>query len=172
MRTLAGIAMLALGCSGQALAADAVATASGQGQLYDGRTFAFTAEIFADGTADGMAVIKNSSFSGDSGKGPYKAKIEIRCARRDGNIITFGGMANKTNDSNLQDAAFFSVEDRGEPGKGVDQLSGLAFWDGDPTTTGDPMACLASPPFPMQTIESGNIQVKTHADPMAFKTAE
>ena len=172
MRLFHCVAFAAVAAATPSFAAETVATASGQGKLYDGRTFAFTAEIFADGTADGMGVIVNNTYSGDSGKGPYKAKLEIKCARRDGNVVTFGAMANRTNDSNLQDAAFFSVEDRGEPGKGVDQLSGLYFWDGDPTTTGNPMACLNSTPFPTETIESGNIQVKAEADPLAFKTAE
>src|SRR5690242_9705067 len=117
MRGLTAFAALSTAFAGPAIAADAVATASGQGQIADGRTFAFTAEIFADGTADGTGVIVNRNFSGDSGKGPYKAKLDIKCARVVGTKITFGAMANRTNDSNLRDAAFFTVEDRGEPGK-------------------------------------------------------
>lgn len=170
MRILTTLALLTVGFSGTAFAADTIATASGQGKLYDGRTFAFTAEVFADGTADGMAVIKNSAFTGDSGKGPYKAKLEIKCARRDGNRLTFGAMTSRTNDSNLNDAAFFTVEDNGEPGKDRDQMSFLYFWDDIPGTTGDPRACPASEPFDTRPIESGNIQVKFLADPLAFKT--
>ncbi len=169
MRTLSVVAIAALALAGPAAGADTVATASGQGQITDGRTFAFTAEIFADGTADGMAVLINRNFTGDSGKGPYKAKFEIKCAKRVGNTITFGGTTNRTNDSNLVDAAFFSVQDNGEPGKGVDKVSSVYFWDDNPTTTGDPMACLNSDVFPLETIQAGNIQVKAEADPMAFK---
>lgn len=172
MRKSMFLAAAVLGLAAPAIAADPIAKASGQGQLYDGRTFAFTAEIFADGSADGMAVIKNSAFTGDSGKGPYRAKLEIKCARRDGNRLTFGAMTSRTNDSNLNDAAFFTVEDKGEPGKDNDRMSFLYFWDDIPGTTGDPQACPASEPFETHPIESGNIQVKFLADPLAFKTPQ
>ena len=172
MRTLFCVAAAAAAFAGPAWGAEPVATASGQGQITDGRTFAFTVEIFADGTADGMAVLVNRNFSGTSGPSPYKAKFEVTCAKRVGNTVTFGGRTNRTNDANLVDAAFFSVQDNGEPGKGVDKISSVFFWDDDPTTEGDPMTCLASDTFPLNTIEAGNIQVKAEADPLAFKTTE
>lgn len=172
MRKLACFAFVSFVLSTPAVAgSDAVATASGQGQVVEGRTFAFTAEIFADGTADGMAVLINRNFTGTTGSpSPYKAKFEIKCAKRVGNTVTFGGTTNRTNDTNLVDAAFFTVQDNGEPGKGVDKISRVFFWDDDPTTTGDPMACLdPSSVFPLETIEAGNVQVKADADPLAFK---
>ena len=172
MRMLSCVALVALAFAAPATAAEPVATASGQGQIAEGRTFAFTVEIFADGTADGMAVLVNRNFTGTDGPSPYKAKFEISCAKRVGNTVTFGGMTNRTNDENLVDAAFFTVQDNGEPGKGVDKISSVFFWDGDPATTGDPMACLLSEDFPLNTIEAGNVQVKAEADPLAFKTAE
>jgi hypothetical protein len=171
MRKLMCATAAVLAFAGPAWGAETVATASGQGQVEDGRTFAFTVEIFADGTADGMAVLVNRNFSGASGTSPYKAKFEIKCAQRVGNTVVFGGTTNRTNDPNWVDAAFFSVQDHGEPGKGVDKVSRVFFWDDNPTTTGDPMACLLTPInlFPLETIQAGNVQVKSEVDPLVFK---
>jgi hypothetical protein len=82
-----------------------------------------------------------------------------------GNIAIFGGTTTRTNDPNLVDAVFFTVQDNGEPGKNMDKISSVFFWDDDPNTTGDPQACLLTGPtdFPLETIESGNIQVRSSA---------
>lgn len=160
MRRLVCGAIAALAIAGPLWGAEQVAVASGQGQVTDGRTFAFSAKIFDDGTAEGMANLVNRNFSGTNGPSPFKSKFEIKCAKRVGNVVTFGGMTNRTNDANLDDAAFFSVQDNGEPGRGVDKVSRVFFFDDDPATTGDPMLCLVSDVFPLETIQAGNVQVK------------
>ena len=60
------------------------------------------------------------------------------------------------------DAVYFSVQDNGEPGAGVDRLSRAFFFDDDPNTTGDPQLCQNNQPgdFPMEFIESGNIGLR------------
>ena len=80
----------------------------------------------------------------------------------DANTAIFGGTVKRTNDPSLVDAVFFAVQDNGEPGKGTDKISRVFFWDDDPSTTGDPQACQLNvvDDFPLETIESGNIQVK------------
>jgi len=82
-----------------------------------------------------------------------------------GNIAVFGGTTKRTNDPNLVDAVFFSVQDNGEPGKDRDKISSVFFWDDDPLTQGDPQACLLTGAldFPLETIEAGNIQVRPTA---------
>ena len=55
-----------------------------------------------------------------------------------GTIAFFGGTVKRTNDPSLVDAVYFSVQDNGEPGEGVDKISRVAFFDDDPNTTGDP----------------------------------
>ena len=82
-----------------------------------------------------------------------------------GNIAVFGGTTARTNDPSLVDAVFFTVQDNGEPGKDSDKISSVFFWDDDPATQGDPQACLLTGPldFPLETIDSGNIQVRSSA---------
>ena len=147
---------------GSAQAAPTTDSANGQGILDGGaRHFAFSAKRNTDGTVTGHANLRNTAFNGDDGK-PYYAQIDISCMNRVGNTILMGGMVTKSNDANLIDAVFFTVRDDGKPGKGVDKISRAAFWDGDPTTTGDPQACLLTPvdTFPLEPIDKGNIQVK------------
>lgn len=144
-------------------------SASGHGTLLatneDGkqvrRQFSFHATRHADGSVTGQAVLINPAFAGENGHSPYRLHMDISCLRVVGNIAIIGGTTKRTNDPNLVDAAFFSVMDNGEPGKGNDRISRVFFWDDDPTTTGDPQACLLTGPtdFPLEPIESGNIQV-------------
>jgi hypothetical protein len=157
-----------------ALAAGAFATvalavsgdsASGHGALEtsDGlRQFSFSATEHADGTVTGNAVLSNPAFQVD-GK-DYQLQIDISCLKVVGNIAIFGGTTKRTNDPSLVDAVFFTVQDNGEPGK-QDKISRVFFWDDDPTTTGDPQACLLTGPtdFPLETIAKGNIQVRQAA---------
>lgn len=162
MRTAILLAAAGLLATVPALAADRIGMVSGQGRLDPERTFSVSARINADGTATGRATLINRSFSGDSGKGPYKAQIDITCAQRVGNTVLLGGFATRTNDSNLRDSVFFSVQDNGEPGAGRDRISRAFFFDDDPNTTDDnPLRCLLNNinDFPLETIESGNIQV-------------
>ena len=156
-----GAATVAFAASAQAAAP---ASASGQGTLDGGaRHFSFNARELADGTVTGHATLTNKNFTGANGTSPYKLQIDITCMNRIGNDVYFGGTTKRTNDPNLVDAVFFAVRDNGEPGKGVDQISRAFFWDDDPNTTGDPQACELTGPndFPLETIEAGNIQVRS-----------
>ena len=146
-------------------------SASGHGTLLranaDGdpvkRQFSFSARTHADGTVTGHAVLINPLFEGENGNA-YQLHVDISCMKVVGNIAVFGGTTKRTNDPSLVDAVFFSVQDGGEPGD-TDKISSVFFWDDDPTTTGDPQACLLTVPlaFPLHTIESGNIQVRSSA---------
>ncbi|HUQ13462.1 MAG TPA: hypothetical protein VM055_04220 [Novosphingobium sp.] len=163
MRTTLFLSAAALLVAAPALAA-ASGSASGQGTLEKGRTFSVSAKIEADGTASGRATLINRAFSGDSGKGPYQLQVDISCGKLlDDHTAIFGGTTRRTNDSNLVDAVYFSVQDNGEPGKGKDMISRAYFFDDDPSTTGDPALCLGSTltDLPLETIESGNIQVRS-----------
>ena len=145
-------------------AAASVVSADGHGALNNAdsadRQFSFSARKLADGTVTGNAVLVNPAFTGDNGA-PYQLQIDISCMHVVGNIAVFGGTTRRTNDANLVDAVFFSVQDNGEPGD-EDRISRAFFWDDDPNTTGDPQACLATlaTDFPLEEIESGNIQVR------------
>jgi hypothetical protein len=139
-------------------------SANGHGALAnpDGskRQFSFSAQRKPNGTVSGNAILHNPAFQTGNGQN-YQLQIDISCMRVYGNIAVFGGTTRRTNDPSLVDAVFFSVQDNGEPGKN-DKISRAFFWDDDPNTVGDPQACQATGPndFPLETIESGNIQVK------------
>jgi hypothetical protein len=127
------------------------------------RQFSFNARRLADGTVTGHAVLVNPLFTGENDRSPYQLHVDISCMRVVGNIAIMGGMTTRTNDPSLFDAVFFSVQDNGE-GNGAlrDRISRVFFWDDDPTTTGDPQACLLTAPtdFLLEEIENGNIQVR------------
>jgi hypothetical protein len=143
--------------------------ASGQGTLLDvnadgnsvRRQFSLSAHRNADGTVQGNAVLHNPAFETAKNQ-RYQLQIDISCMKVIGNIAFFGGTTRRTNDPNLVDAVYFSVQDNGEPGRGRDAISRVFFFDDDPNTTGDPQLCLGNNvgDFPMETIESGNIQVR------------
>ena len=163
MRTVLFLSAAALLAAAPALAAS-TGSASGQGTLEQGRTFSVSARINADGTATGQATLINRAFSGDSNKGPYQLHVDINCGKLlDDHTAIFGGSTRRTNDSNLVDAVYFSVQDNGEPGAGKDRVSRAFFFDDDPTTTGDPALCLGATltDLPLETIERGNIQVRS-----------
>lgn len=141
-------------------------SANGHGTLdANQRQFSFNAKRHADGTVTGQAELVNRAFTGANGQAPYQLHIEITCMKVVGNIAIFGGTTKRTNDPSLADAVFFTVQDNGEPGRGRDKISRVFFWDDDPSTTGDPQACLVTGPadFPLETIEGGNIQVRPAA---------
>ena len=128
------------------------------------RQFSFQAKRNSDGTVTGSAILHNPVFQGADGN-KYQAKLDISCMRIVGNIAYFGGTIKRTNDPNLVDTAYFSVQDNGEPGKDNDRISGLVFYDKDPNNNpGDPQLCqtLDTHPqlIPAEPIESGNIQVR------------
>ena len=143
--------------------------ASGHGTLLvtnqDGnqvrRQFSFSGRRAADGRATGNAVLHNPAFTTENGQN-YMLHIDISCMNVIGNTVFFGGTTQRTNDPNLVDAVYFSVQDNGEPGAGSDQISQATFFDDDPSTTGDPMLCLNNRvgDFPMTAIDAGNVQVK------------
>ncbi|MBA2359896.1 MAG: hypothetical protein H0V79_02985 [Actinobacteria bacterium] len=144
-------------------------SANGHGTLpavnEDGKTvkrqFSFSARRDTDGTVKGQAVLHNPAFEGANGA-PYQLKVDITCMKVYGNIAVFGGTTKRTNDPNPVDSVYFSVQDNGEPGKDRDKISRVFFFDDDPLTTGDPQLCLLTGPvdFPLETIQSGNIQVR------------
>ena len=153
-----------------ALAQGKVQAASGHGTLLVEsdtglvrRQFSFSASRKADGKVSGNATLVNRSFTGENGHSPYQLQIDITCFRVVGNIGIFGGTTKRTNDPNLVDAVFFTVQDNGEPGAGKDRISRAYFWDDDPGTTGNPQACQDTGPFdfPLEAIEAGNVQVKS-----------
>jgi hypothetical protein len=160
---LLGAIALCLGGTAAAHAAK-TASASGAGALDSGqRHFSFSAKQNADGTVTGQAELTNKSFTGANGTSPYKLHIDISCMKSLGNTVYFGGTTKSTNDPSLVDAVYFGVQDNGEPGKGIDQISRAYFFDDNPATTGDPQLCLLLPDAgfpPLEPIEGGNIQVK------------
>lgn len=125
------------------------------------RQFSFSARRQADGTVKGHAVLHNPAFEVDKNQ-RYQLQIDIQCMKVIGNIAFFGGTTRRTNDPNLVDAVFFSVQDNGEPGRDGDLISRTFFFDDDPSTMGDPQLCQGNQAgdFPMEPIESGNIQVR------------
>jgi hypothetical protein len=125
------------------------------------RQFSLSAHRNADGTVQGNAVLHNPAFTGENGQ-RYQLQIDISCMKVVGNIAFFGGLTKRTNDPNLVDAVYFSVQDNGEPGRNNDLISSVFFYDDDPTTTGDPQLCQGNQvgDFPMVPIESGNINVR------------
>lgn len=130
------------------------------------RQFSFSARREADGTVKGRANLHNATFTGDNGK-KYAASFDISCMKTMGNTAVLGGFIKRTNDSNLVDAAYFIVQDNGEPGKDNDKISGVFFFDNDPNTTGSPAACenTAFDAFPLMNIDSGNVKVTSNNAP-------
>jgi hypothetical protein len=146
-------------------------SASGHGTLQAGvapnghtyrRQFTFSARTASDGTVSGNAVLVNPEFDGPTGNQPYLLQIDISCMEVYGNVAVFGGMTRRTNDPELVDAVFFTVEDNGQPGAYNDRISRAYFWDDDPTTTGDPQACqnTSADAFPLEQIIAGNISLR------------
>jgi hypothetical protein len=159
---LLGAVVLGLGGTTAAYAAT-TNSASGAGALDGGkRHFSFSVKQNADGTVKGQAQLTNKAFKGQNGTSPYKLQIKISCMKVFGNTAYFGGTTKRTNDPNLVDAVYFAVQDNGEPGKRVDKISRVFFFDDDPKTTGDPQLCQGNEDgdFPLEKIQSGNIQVK------------
>jgi hypothetical protein len=124
------------------------------------RQFSFNAQRKADGTVTGQAVVHNPAFITPEGR--YRSNIQISCMKVVGNQAFLGGSVRRTNDQGLEeggfDAAFFIVQDNGEPGKDKDAIS-YVFFD----NAVGPEACTGIQPGdfgPLNPIESGNIQVR------------
>lgn len=143
--------------------------ANGQGTLlvqndagdFVRRQFSFSARRYADGSVKGNAVLNNPAFENAKGQ-RYQLQVDISCMKVIGNVAFFGGTTRRTNDPSLIDAVYFSVQDNGEPGRDRDKISRVFFFDDDPNTVGDPQLCQGNQlgDFPLETIESGNIQVR------------
>jgi len=172
MTAAAGCGLVAAALAGPAALAQSVRqSAEGHGTLPSvndnnqvvKRQFSFSAQRRADGTVTGHATLVNPAFKGGTnGNSPYQLEIDISCMNVIGNVAIFGGTTKRTNDPNLVDAVFFSVQDNGEPGKN-DRISRAFFWDDDPNThDGNPQACMFNDAnsYPLEQILSGNIQVK------------
>jgi len=149
----------------QSLAGGKQESANGHGTLNnpDGtkRQFSFNAQRRADGTVTGNAVLHNPAFPGGNGNA-YQATFDISCMKVIGNTAILGGYVRRTNDPNLVSAAYFEVQDNGEPGKDRDAISGVVFYDTTPNQ-GSPALCQVLLPGglgDLQTIDGGNIQVK------------
>jgi hypothetical protein len=150
--------------------ASAQESANGHGTLLvqnsEGKTvrrqFSLSARRGADGSVKGQAILHNPAFDGPNGHGNYQLQINITCMKKIGNVVFFGGTTRRTNDPTLVDAVYFSVQDNGEPGKDRDKISRAFFFDDNPNTTGDPQLCQGNVlgDLPLETIESGNIQVR------------
>lgn len=171
MLALAAIALVVIAPKSQAQSGE---SANGQGTLLDvdengntvRRQFSLSARRYPDGTVKGNAVLHNPAFTNANGQ-KYQLQIDISCMKVIGNVAFFGGTTRRTNDPSLVDAVYFSVQDNGEPGRGRDAISRVFFFDDDPNTTGDPGLCQGNQlgDFPMEVIESGNIQVKSATTP-------
>lgn len=119
------------------------------------RQFSFSAQIKADGSVHGSAVLHNPSFDPK-----YDAQFDITCLQIVGNRASLGGSIRKTSDPVFNDefdAAFFTVFDNGEPGADNDTISEVFF-----DNVVEPSACqfIGADDFPQIPIESGNVQVK------------
>lgn len=125
------------------------------------RIFNLSARSNSDGTVSGTANLHNPSFTGNNDQ-RYSLQIDISCMKVIGNTAFFGGTTRRTNDPNLVDAVFFSIEDNGNPGKN-DRISRAYFFDDDPTTTGDPQICqnYEIGDLPLETIINGNIHLRS-----------
>jgi hypothetical protein len=125
------------------------------------RQFSFSARSQTGGTTAGNAVLHNPAFTVSNGQ-RYQLQVEVSCMKIIGNVVFFGGLTRRTNDPNLVDAVYFSVQDNGEPGQNRDKISRVFFFDDDPNTMGDPQLCQFNElgDFPMETIDGGNVQVK------------
>jgi hypothetical protein len=123
------------------------------------RQFSFKARREPDGSVSGQAVLHNATFSGADGK-TYQAQFDISCLKVVENTALVGGFVKRTNDPNLIEAAFFTVQDNGEPGQD-DKISSVYFFDTDPKTTGSRALCESHSvnDFPLMDIDSGNIMV-------------
>lgn len=166
---LSSMAVFGFATGDAASARDARESASGQGTLLVAdeqgnqvrRKFSLSAHRQPDGTVKGQAVLHNPAFSGTNGQ-QYSLQVRVSCMKVIGNTAFFGGMTRRTNDTNLDEAVYFSVQDNGEPGKDRDKISRVFFFDDDPSTTGDPQLCQGNVvgDFPMETIDAGNIQLR------------
>ena len=125
----------------------------------DERQFSFSVQTNPDSTVSGQATLVDPKADGPSAGEPYSLELDISCMHVVDNVAFFGGTTTRTTDTDLFDAAYFSVQDNGE---GIDKISKVYFFDDDPATVGDPQLCIGNQPgdFPMEPIVSGSIALK------------
>ncbi|MFL6468823.1 MAG: hypothetical protein ACJ72Z_12765 [Pyrinomonadaceae bacterium] len=124
------------------------------------REFSFDVFVDQNGAVSGNALLVNPEFEGADLTEPFQLEMDISCMNVIGDLVFFGGTTKRTSDPNLVDAAYFSVQD--DLASGSRKISQVFFFDDDPNTTGDPQLCMGNQPgdFPMEPIESGDIDVR------------
>lgn len=129
------------------------------GEVFN-RTFAFSAVQFADGTAQGNAQIESRKFD-------LVIHMRIDCLHvlPDGRTARLSGVVTRTSrpfaDAPVGEVHRFSVQDNGEPGRGVDKFSGVPpnplARECDDADFGAPEPSRVAP---SRTVERGEIQVR------------
>ena len=124
------------------------------------RTFAFSAVRYADGTAQGNAQIASRKFD-------LVIHMRIDCLHvlPDGRTARLSGVVTRTSrpfaDAPVGEVHRFSVQDNGEPGRGVDKFSGVPpnplARECDDADFGAPEPSRVAP---SRTVERGEIQVR------------
>lgn len=136
---------------------DDVDTATGE--VFN-RTFAFSAVQYADGTATGNAQIESRKFDL-----VIHMRIDCLYVLPDGRTARLSGVVTRTSrpfaDAPVGEVHRFSVQDNGEPGRGVDKFSGVPpnplARDCDDADFGAPEPSRVAP---SRTVERGEIQVR------------
>ncbi len=141
-------------------------SANGEGTLVnaDGSRsqFTFNVKRNPNGKVTGQATLRNPSFKTGNGQNE-QIKIDVSCLKIVGKVAILGGVTKRKNNQTNAEAAYFAVEDNGNPGTGVDKIFRGFFYDDDPATKGDPEVCQSLEPDELpalETIVAGNIQVK------------
>jgi hypothetical protein len=132
-----------------------IASATGSGHITQNgslRTFAFTAKLYEDGTAQGEAEVLNHVNH-------RTVHIEVDCLRVAGNRAYIGGrIRNATNSALENQRVLFSVEDNGEGANDPpDRISLVVVLDPEDPTCTDPET---NGLIPNRAVERGNIQVR------------
>jgi hypothetical protein len=129
------------------------------GEVFN-RTFGFSAVRYADGTAQGNAQIESRKFN-------LVIHMRIDCLRvlPDGRTARLSGVVTRTSrpfaDAPVGEVHRFTVQDNGEPGRGVDKFSGVPpnplARECDDADFGAPEPSRVAP---SRTVERGEIQVR------------
>jgi hypothetical protein len=129
------------------------------GEVFN-RTFTFSAVRYADGTAQGNAQIESRKFD-------LVIHMRIDCLHvlPDGRTARLSGVVTRTSrpfaDAPVGEVHRFSVQDNGEPGRGVDKFSGVPpnplARECDDADFGAPEPSRVAP---SRTVERGEIQVR------------
>ncbi|HVM01901.1 MAG TPA: hypothetical protein VM263_04455 [Acidimicrobiales bacterium] len=129
------------------------------GEVFN-RTFSFSAVLFADGTTEGNAQIASRKFD-------LVIHMRIDCLHvlPDGRTARLSGVVTRTSrpfaEAPVGEVHRFTVQDNGEPGRGVDKFSGVPpnplARDCDDADFGAPDPSRVAP---TRTVERGEIQVR------------